>query len=40
MHETFSAVAAGPRRDFWSHFLRDVKKDHHLFKECDNSYYM
>ena len=38
---TFTGIAAGPRREFWSCFSQDVvKKDYHLFKKCDNSHYM
>ena len=38
---TFPGIAAGPRREFWSCFSQDVvKKDHHLFRKCDNSHYM
>ena len=35
-----SGIAAGPCREFWSCFSKDVvKKEHYLLKKCDNSHY-
>ena len=40
VHGTFTGIAAGPRKEFWSCFSQEVlKKDHHLFQKRDNSYY-
>ncbi|XP_065890153.1 E3 ubiquitin-protein ligase HACE1-like [Dysidea avara] len=33
-------IAAGPRREFWSCFSKEVVSKYYLFKKCDNSHYM